>query len=113
MGGEADDIGDFGYRYFLRPQQQCGVVQPHVAQVYAGRQFEQLLHLAVQMDPADPYLGAYVLDAQIGIAQILYDDLVEPLHKLFVVTHHVEFGDLHHFLYIAMRLVFVLLYPTG
>ena len=61
----------------------------------------QLLHLSVQVDAAETYLFGNGIDAEVGIADVLVDDLHDTFEQLLVRRLHLDLVDLFFELVVA------------
>ncbi len=96
---ETAGIHDFGDVHVLHRQQLGSLLQTDVADEVMGCLTCQLLHLAMQVDTRDAYLLGYAVDAEVGVADVLVDDLHDSIEQLVV-------GRLHlHLVYLFLQLV--------
>ena len=72
---ESNRVCHLGDIYLLIAYQACCLFQSDIADKLTGRETSHLLHLAVQLGPADTYALGERLYAEVGIRQVFVDAL--------------------------------------
>ena len=100
LTGVAYTICHLGNVNLLFSKQAGGLFHANVLDAVVDSEARHLLHLAVQMGPADASLGTDKADIKVAIADVVVDALHDAFHKKFVITFHLNIPD-------------VLVYPAG
>ena len=100
LAGVAYGIGHLSDVDLLFCEQAGGLFHTDVLYEVVDGEARHLLHLAVQMGPADASLGTDKADIKVAIADVVVDALHDAFHKKFVITFHLNIPD-------------VLVYPAG
>lgn len=87
---EAGEVSNFGDRHLLLGEEFGGLGESDVADIASCRLVSEFLEFAIEVDAAQTYLAGDIVGGEVGVAEVLVDDLDDLLEETLV--GRLEFG---------------------
>ena len=87
---EAGEVSNFGDRHLLLGEEFGGFGESDVADITSCRLVGEFLEFAIEVDAAQTYLAGDIVGGEVGVAEVLVDNLDDLLEETLV--GRLEFG---------------------